>query len=408
MRHLKIDDVTSVTINKDINERRIKLLASPISSISRQQFSVGVSIVGPGKIHEEHRHEGSEEIVICIGGEGLAKIAGHEFPVGYGSVIGIDQGEPHQFLNTGQQPLTLLWIYDPPGAERKFVPKAPESIDRNKVEELKRFATEIRLATLREFRVLGFGHIGGSMSVVELLAVLYGGVMNIDPENPRWENRDWLVMSKGHAGPALYATLALKGFFPAEELLTLNQAKTRFPSHCDRNRTPGVDMTTGSLGQGMSTAIGVALGNRLDGRKSYTYLILGDGECDEGQVWEGALFASHRNLSNLIAFIDYNKQQLDGYTKDICDLGNLAAKFATFNWFVQDIDGGDVEQIYAAIQRAKSQQKQPSMIVLNTEKGKGCSFAEHQLYNHHMTFTKEQVDEAIAILEAGLKGGTEK
>ena len=217
-----------------------------------------------------------------------------------------------------------------------------------------------------------------------------------------------LVMSKGHAGPALYAALALKGYFSQDELLTLNQAKTRFPSHCDRNMSPGIDMTTGSLGQGMSTAIGVVLGNRLDGRNSYTYLILGDGECDEGQVWEGALFASHRKLSNLIGFVDYNKQQLDGYTRDICNLGNLAGKFAAFDWSVQEVDGADVEQIYAAIQNAKSQHKRPSMIVLNTEKGKGCSFAEHQLYNHHMTFTKQQADEAIAVLEAELNGGAEK
>lgn len=281
-------------------------------------------------------------------------------------------------------------------------------MNQEKIEELKRFATQIRLEAMHEFRALGFGHVGGSMSIVETLAVLYGGVMNIDPKNPRWKERDWLVMSKGHAGPALYATLALKGFFPLAELLTLNQAKTNLPSHCDRNRTPGVDMTTGSLGQGMSTAVGVAVGNRLDGRKNYTYLVLGDGECNEGQVWEGALFAGHRKLSNLIAFVDYNKKQLDGYTKDICDLGDVAAKFAQFNWFTQDIDGHDVGQIYAAIEKAKAQQQQPSVIVLNTIKGKGCSFAEDVFLNHHMTFTQEQADAAIAVLEAELKGGAQK
>ena len=280
-------------------------------------------------------------------------------------------------------------------------------INQNKIKELKRFATQIRLEAMREFRVLGFGHVGGTMSIVELLAVLYGEVMNIDPRNPGWKDRDWLVMSKGHAGPALYAALALKGFFPETELLTLNQAKTRLPSHCDRNRTPGVDMTTGCLGQGMSTALGVALGNRLDGRTNYTYLILGDGECDEGQIWEGALFGGHRKLSNLIGFVDFNKQQLDGYTKDICDLGNIAAKFAEFNWFVQDVNGGEVGEIQNAIEKAKAQQ-QPSMIVLNTVKGKGCTFAENVPFNHHMTFTRDQVDEAIAVLEAELTGGVDR
>ena len=281
-------------------------------------------------------------------------------------------------------------------------------INQQKVEELKRFAVQIRLEAMKAFRVLGFGHVGGSMSIVETIAVLYGEVLNIDPKNPRWPDRDWVVMSKGHSGPALYAALALKGYFDTSELLTMNQAKTRLPSHCDRNLTPGVDMTTGSLGQGMSTAIGVALGNRLDGRKSHVYLVLGDGECDEGQVWEGALFAGHRKLDNLIAFVDYNKKQLDGYTKDICDLGNLAAKFAEFDWFTQDIDGGDIEQIYAAIQKAKSQHAKPSMIVLNTTKGKGCTFAENVLLNHHMTFTREQADQAIAVLEAELQGGARK
>jgi transketolase len=276
------------------------------------------------------------------------------------------------------------------------------------IEELKAFASQIRLETMREFRALGFGHIGGSMSIVEVLAVLYGAVMKIDAKNPRWGDRDWLILSKGHAGPTLYATLALKGFFPISDLLTLNQPKTRLPSHCDRTKTPGVDMTTGSLGQGMSTALGVAMGNRLDGRKSYTYLILGDGECDEGQVWEGALFGGHRKLSNLIAFVDYNKQQLDGYTKDVCDLGDLAGKFAQFNWFSQDVDGADVGEIYAAVEKAKSQQQQPSMIVLHTLKGKGCSFAENVLSNHNMVFTREQADKAIAVLEAELKGGAQK
>jgi transketolase len=216
------------------------------------------------------------------------------------------------------------------------------------------------------------------------------------------------VLSKGHSGPALYATLALKGYFPEEELLTLNQPKTRLPSHCDRNKTPGVDMTTGSLGQGMSTAIGVTLGNRMDGRANYTYLILGDGECDEGQVWEGALFAGHRKLNHLIGFVDDNAKQLDGYTKDICDLGDIAAKFAQFNWFAQDVDGADVAAVYAAIEKAKAQQQQPAMIVLHTVKGKGCSFAEKVMLNHHMAFTREQADEAIAVLEAELKGGADR
>lgn len=268
---------------------------------------------------------------------------------------------------------------------------------------IERFATQIRLETLKEFKALGFGHVGGAMSIIETLAVLYGCVMRIDPTNPRWEDRDWLVMSKGHAGPALYATLALKGYFPMEVLNTLNKPGTNLPSHCDRNKTVGVDMTTGSLGQGMSTAIGVALGNRLDGRKSYTYLVLGDGEIDEGQVWEGALFANHFKLANLITFIDHNKQQLDGYTKDIMDLGDIQSKFESFGWYAQTVDGHDVEAIYNAIQKAKSEASGPSAIILDTLKGKGCSFAEGVLNNHHIAFTHEQVDRDIAHYEGLLK-----
>lgn len=173
------------------------------------------------------------------------------------------------------------------------------------------------------------------------------------------------------------------------------QGGTNLPSHCDRNKTPGIDMTTGSLGQGMSTAIGVALGNRLDERNNWTYLILGDGELNEGQVWEGALFCSHFKVDNLIVFVDYNKQQLDGYTEDIMDLGDISAKFTSFGWHTQNIDGHDVGAIFDAINTAKQAKGKPSVIVLDTQKGKGCTFAEGIVNNHHMAFTKEQSEEAI-------------
>lgn len=265
---------------------------------------------------------------------------------------------------------------------------------------VKEFAKQIRVETLKAFRNLGFGHVGGAMSVADLLAVLYGKVMRIDPQNPGKADRDRFVLSKGHAGPALYATLALKGYFPMEELATINTGGTRLPSHCDRNNTPGVDMSTGSLGQGMSTAIGMAMAQKMDGMDARVYLVLGDGECDEGQVWEGALFAPQHGLGNLVAFVDYNKKQLDGYTKDICDLGDLRKKFEDFGWNAMECDGNDVGELVAAIERAHGERKKPAMIIMHTTKGKGCSFAEDVLYNHHMTFTKEQADEAIAALES--------
>ena len=242
-------------------------------------------------------------------------------------------------------------------------------LDRVEQQRLEEFAREIRIATLETFGHLGFGHVGGAMSIVELLAVLYGKVMRYKPEDPRWEDRDWLVLSKGHAGPALYATLALRGFFPYEMLKTLNQGGTNLPSHADRNKTPGVDMTTGSLGQGMSTGLGVALGLKMDGRPNRVYIVLGDGESQEGQIWEGALFGGNAKLDNLIVFVDYNKQQLDGYVDNINPLGDLRAKWENFGWYAQEVDGHDVAQIYAAILRAQAVEGKSSAIISTIKEG---------------------------------------
>jgi len=263
--------------------------------------------------------------------------------------------------------------------------------------DLRVVAEGIRLVTLQTFANIGFGHVGGAMSIIETLAALYGGELRSDPNNPDMPDRDRLVLSKGHAGPALYATLCLRGYFPKEVLLQLNQGGGSLPSHCDMHKTIGIDMTTGSLGQGMSTAIGLALGSRLNNLGNFTYLILGDGECNEGQVWEGALFAAHQNLGSLIAFIDWNKQQLDGFAKDIIDMGDIAEKFKAFGWHSQTVDGHDPGKIKAAIVDAKRYKDAPSAIILDTIKGYGCSFAEGLASNHHMNFSKEDMDKAIDI-----------
>ena len=272
-----------------------------------------------------------------------------------------------------------------------------------KMQELRVFAQEIRVEALKTIGSLGFGHVGGSMSVVEALAVLYGDVMKVDPKNPHWADRDWCVMSKGHAGPAMYATLGLKGFYPVEQAYTLNQPHTNFPSHTDRTKTPGIDLTTGSLGQGMSTATGAALANKVDGRDNHVFVFVGDGECDEGQVWEAAQFAAHYKLDHLICFVDSNKRQLDGKVDDIMSHGKgIGAKFDAFGWNVIDVaDGNDVEQIYDAVQAAYATTGKPTCIVLNTVKGKGCTFAEPS-GAHSSQPSKEQWDEAIAFAEAEL------
>ena len=275
-------------------------------------------------------------------------------------------------------------------------------MEKNK--DIRVFAEEIRVETLKEFAHLGFGHVGGAMSIIETLAVLYGSEMHIDPKNPGLETRDKFVMSKGHAGPSLYATLALKGYFPLENLMTLNQGGTTLPSHCDRLKTPGVDMTTGSLGQGISTAIGLALGDRLMGRKDcYTYLMLGDGECNEGQVWEGAMFAAHYKLDHLIAFVDLNKQQLDGKTDDVMYMGDMVEKFKAFGWNTVKVDGHNVDAIKDAIDAAKSQSGKPSMIILDTVKGHGCLLAESMFPCHHIAFTAEQIAPSVEHAEKVLE-----
>jgi transketolase len=272
-------------------------------------------------------------------------------------------------------------------------------MDKKLLEDLQGKAREIRKLTIEEIGTLGSGHIGGSMSIADVLALLYFHRMKVDPANPRWEDRDQLVVSKGHAGPAVYAALALKGFFPKEWLATLNQGGTRLPSHCDRNLTPGIDMTAGSLGQGFSAAIGIALALRMDRRPSRVYTIIGDGESDEGQIWEGALFAAAQGISNLTAFTDYNKQQLDGYTKDIMDLGDLAAKWTAFGWYTQEVDGHDLAALDGAVEKTLARKDKPSMIIMHTLKGKGCSFAEGVEKNHSMAFNLEKAREAIAVLE---------
>ena len=211
-------------------------------------------------------------------------------------------------------------------------------------------------------------------------------------------------MSKGHAGPSLYATLALKGYFPLENLMTLNQGGTTLPSHCDRLKTPGVDMTTGSLGQGISTAIGLALGDRLMGRKDcYTDLMLGDGECNEGQVWEGAMFTAHYKLDHLIAFVDLNKQQLDGKTDDVMYMGDMVDKFKAFGWNTVKVDGHNVDAIKDAIDAAKAQSGKPSMIILDTVKGHGCLLAESMFPCHHIAFTAEQIAPSVEHAEKVLE-----
>lgn len=257
-------------------------------------------------------------------------------------------------------------------------------------EKVKELAVQIRKNILRAIASKGTGHVGGSLSIADTLAVLYGGVMNIDPSNPKKKDRDFIVLSKGHCGPAMYAALAAKGYFDENILDTLNQNNTILPSHTDRLKTPGVDMTTGSLGQGASLAAGAAFADMLNGAVNYTYLILGDGELNEGQVWESVLFTAHHRIVNLITFVDANGKQLDGTTDKICSLGNIGKKFEAFGYHVIDVENGnDTRQIYAAVEEAKKQKEMPSAIILHTVKGAGIN-KYSQMENCHSTSVKKE------------------
>ena len=267
--------------------------------------------------------------------------------------------------------------------------------------ELRLFAAQIRIALLEELKARGFGHIGGSLSICDLLAVLYGKVMNYRPEDPKWADRDKLVSSKGHAGPAIYATLALKGYFPMEELKTLNRPGTNLPSHCDKNKTIGIDCTTGSLGQGTSQAVGIALGDKLKGRESRTFLIVGDGELDEGQCWEAAMFTAARKVNNLVWIVDENKKQLDGTTDEILRHFDLRAKFEAFGFEALRVKGNDVEALYEAL--TKEATDKPIAIIMDNVKGSGVKAVEETVANHSMTVNAETWDSYIAAVKADLE-----
>ena len=259
---------------------------------------------------------------------------------------------------------------------------------------------QIRKDILFEISAIGTGHIGGSLSIVELLVVLYYKHMKINPKMPNMLGRDRLIVSKGHSGPAVYAVLSDIGYFDKNLLSTLNQPGTTLPSHCDMNKTPGIDMTTGSLGQGFSCAVGIAMASKLRGDNATIYTIIGDGETQEGQIWEAAMLASQWKLNNLIAFTDYNKLQLDGKVDEICSVSPLDKKWEAFGWNTINVENGnDCEQIDSAINKAKSSSK-PSMIILNTVKGYGVKFAlEAGVNNHSMPVTKELFEEAVKELE---------
>lgn len=275
-------------------------------------------------------------------------------------------------------------------------------MDKEKIRQLSVKATKIRKHIIEGVYHAASGHPGGSLGIADILAVLYFDVMHVDPSNPKAEDRDRFVLSKGHCAPALYGALAEKGFFPAEEIKRLRQIDSFLQGHPDMKGIPGVDMSTGSLGQGISAANGMALNAKLDHKDYRVYAVLGDGELEEGQVWEAAMFAAHYKLDQLTAFVDFNGLQIDGKIAEVMSPSPIDEKFKAFGWHVIVIDAHDYEQISDAIAQAKATKGKPTMIVSKSVKGKGVSYMEDQAGWHGNAPNKEQYEQAMAELDAVL------
>ena len=269
--------------------------------------------------------------------------------------------------------------------------------------ELEVFAAKARLGIIEGVFSAKAGHPGGSLSICEVLSYLYNVEMKVDPKNPKWEGRDRFVLSKGHAAPALYAALALKGFFPVEDLKTLRKSDSYLQGHPNMNKIPGVDMSTGSLGQGISAAVGMALGAKFDNADYRVYTVLGDGEIEEGEVWGAAMFAANKKLDNLVAIVDFNGLQIDGSIDEVNSAYPIADKFKAFNWNVVEIDGHNYEQIENAFDNARNTKDKPTCIVMKTVKGKGVSYMENQVGWHGKAPNEEEYNQAIAELNEKLK-----
>lgn len=273
-------------------------------------------------------------------------------------------------------------------------------MDKKEIECLKNIAKEIRVDIIEMLYRAGSGHAGGSLSSVEIIVSLYFKVMKVDPNFPQMVDRDRFILSKGHGAPALYAVLARRGYFDKRKLNTLRQVESILQGHPDMKRTPGVDFSSGSLGHGLSVGCGMALGARFAGIKNHVFVLLGDGELNEGQIWEAAMAASKFNLTNLIAIIDRNRLQLDGTTQEIMPLEPLKEKWKAFNWHVLEVDGHDISSLVHILENAKSYNKAPVVIIAETVKGKGVSFMENNYIWHGKPLSREEYQQALLELKA--------
>jgi transketolase len=286
---------------------------------------------------------------------------------------------------------------------------SPETGAKPSIEELERYATILRMHCVRMLAVAKSGHLDSSLSAADIVAALYYRVLRHDPKNPKWPERDRFVLSKGHAAPIQYAALAEHGYFPPQDLMGLRQIGSHLQGHPDMTRTPGIEVSTGSLGQGLSMSVGICLALRLDGLAdtSHVFCLLSDGDCQEGETWEGAAAAAHYEVPNITAILDYNHLQTDGTTEEVMDVGDARAKFESFGWDAVEIDGHDMGQITEALERSRTLDR-PAAIVAQTKKGRGVSFMEDRFGFHGKPPTEQQEREAWDELEARLKEQTTK
>ena len=278
------------------------------------------------------------------------------------------------------------------------------NMEKDKLEELKLLSAKIRKDVLEMLEKRGYGHMGGSLSIVELMSVLYGKQLRYDAKNPDWEERDMVVLSKGHSGPAWYSVLAEKGFIPKEDIKTFRNVNSYLQGHPDMNKVPGVDMSTGSLGQGVSAAGGMALAAKLDNKDYRVYSVLGDGELEEGQVWEQAMFAAHYKLDNFTIFVDNNGLQIDGDISKVMNPNPIDKKFEAFGWHVIKVSAHNFEELMSAVDEAKATKGQPTAIIMKSVKGKNVSFMENNAGWHGSAPNEEQYNQAIAELDEIIKG----
>jgi transketolase len=289
-------------------------------------------------------------------------------------------------------------VPDPQPEPESKVPGKPS------IPQLERYATVLRIHCVRMLAVAKSGHLDSSLSAADIVAALYYRVLRHDPSNPKWPERDRFVLSKGHAAPIQYAALAEHGYFPADDLMGVRQIGSHLQGHPDMTRTPGIEVSTGSLGQGLSMSVGICLALRLDGldETAHVFTVMSDGDCQEGESWEGAMAAAHFDIPNLTAVVDYNHLQTDGTTEEVMDTGDVRAKFESFGWDAVEIDGHDMAAIVEALERSRTLDR-PAAIVCQTKKGRGVSFMEDRFGFHGKPPTPEQAEQAMEELEATLE-----